>query len=322
MERAYFFGSVSGDRKYKAGDFTRYFGALVKDGILPNPSTNLQVVADEGMNVIIRPGFLWINSGHLYWNDSNLVVPINTADGVLHRIDRIVIRWMNTERDIRAIVLSGDPASNPTEPAIQRDADYYDICLADVAVNAGATQIIQANITDQRLNPVLCGVASSTYNQIDTEAFNAQLQSWFQTFTDQLQGWAETFQSDSQAAFTGWFQDLQDTLDENTETNLYNLISGLTARMPLIRENLTLPTTGWVEYTDEELEEARYQYSFAHQDIEEDYIVDFYPHNDSLDETAVCGLQEVNTSYDGGVIFYAASIPSKPIHFDMKITRG
>lgn len=213
MEKAFFFNSIEGDRKYKAGDITRYFGALVNDGILPNPSTSLQVVAGDGMSVIVKAGFMWINSGHLYWNDSDLIVPLNNADGQLNRIDRIVVRWMNTERDIHIYAVSGDHASSPTAPAIQRDADYHEMCLADVVINKGTTQIIQANITDQRLNSILCGVASATYNQIDTEAFNEQLQSWYNTFT-----------VESQAYFDAWFTALGEVLDTNTATNLYNLI--------------------------------------------------------------------------------------------------
>lgn len=213
MERAYFFNSIEGDRKYKAGDLTRFFGALVNDGVLPNPSTNLQVVEGDGMNVVVKAGLMWINSGHLYWNDSDLIVPIDNADGVLNRIDRIVVRWMNTERNIQVHAVSGEPASSPTAPAIQRDTDYYEMCLADVVVNAGTIQIIQANITDQRLSTALCGVASATYDTIDTETLNAQLQSWYNTFTAQ-----------SQAEFDAWFAALGDVLDTNTETNLYNLI--------------------------------------------------------------------------------------------------
>lgn len=213
MERSYFFNSIEGDRKYKAGDLTRFFGALVNDGVLPNPSTNLQVVEGDGMNVVVKAGLMWINSGYLYWNDSDLIVPIDNADGVLNRIDRIVVRWMNTERNIQAHAVSGEPASSPTAPAIQRDTDYYEMCLADVVVNAGTIQIIQANITDQRLSTALCGVASATYNQIDTEAFNAQLQSWYDTFT-----------AESQTDFVAWFNALQDVLDENTEAHLLTLI--------------------------------------------------------------------------------------------------
>lgn len=311
MEKAFFFNSMDGDRKYKAGDIARYFGALVNDGILPNPSTNLQIVADDGMSIVVKAGFMWINSGYLYWNDSDLIIPLENADRVLNRIDRIVVRWMNTERDIRAYAVTGTPASSPTAPAIQRDTDYYEMCLGDVAVSAGTTQIIQANITDQRLSTTLCGMASATYNQIDTLAFNAQLQSWYDTFT-----------AESQADFNAWFNALQDVLDENTEANLLTLINGLDARMTLVRSGLTLPASGWTAYTGGELQEVNYQYSLTHADVMAANMVDIYPHNDSLDETAACGLSEVNTSYDGGVIFYATNIPSQEINFDMKIVKG
>ena len=41
-EKSSFFNSVSGDRKYKAEDWASYFGALIGNGVFPNPATNLQ----------------------------------------------------------------------------------------------------------------------------------------------------------------------------------------------------------------------------------------------------------------------------------------
>ena len=62
---------------------------------------------------------------------------------------------------------------------MQRDADVYELALADIYVGAGVTAITQSKITDQRLNTSLCGVVAAVVQQIDTAAFNAQLQAWF-----------------------------------------------------------------------------------------------------------------------------------------------
>ena len=111
-------------------------------------------------------------------------VTLATADGVLNRIDRIVVRWDLTERKISVAVKSSTPATSPVAPALQRDADAYELCLADVLVGAGVTAISQANITDRRLDGSLCGVVAGVVDQIDTDAFNAQLEAWFADYKE------------------------------------------------------------------------------------------------------------------------------------------
>lgn len=217
MEKSSFFNSVSGDRKYKAEDWASYFSSIIGNGVFPIPSTGLQVVAGNGMQVTVKPGKAWTN-GYFYNNTSDLALTLATADGVLKRIDRIVIQWNLTDRTIRAKIKSSSFNAYPTAPTLQRDADIYELALADVYVGAGVTAITQSNITDQRLNTYLCGVVAAAVDQIDTESFNAQLQAWFQEYS-----------SNAQDEFQTWFDGIKDILDENTASNLLNMIQNLTA---------------------------------------------------------------------------------------------
>ena len=178
MEKSSFFNSVSHDRTYKAEDWAEYFASFIGNGIFPVPSTGLQVVAGSGMNVTVRAGKAWIN-GYFYQNTGDLTVQLATADGQLNRIDRIVVQWNLTNRTITTKVKSSGFSASPSAPAVQRDADIFELVLADVFVAAGVTAITQSRITDQRLNTSLCGVVAAVVDQIDTAAFNAQLQAWF-----------------------------------------------------------------------------------------------------------------------------------------------
>lgn len=232
MEKSSFFNSVSGDRTYKAEDWASYFASLVGNGIFPTPSTNLQVIAGEGMNVTVKTGRAWIN-GYFYTNTSDFTLTLNTADGVLKRIDRIVVRWDFTNRLISIKVKSSTSSSSPSAPALQRDAGIYELCIADVAVNAGVTNIGQANITDRRLDISLCGIVAALVDQIDTTAFNAQMEAWlveYQNILDneyvEFQGSMNSFKNNSAEDFNTWFQGIQDVLDEDTAGNLLNLING------------------------------------------------------------------------------------------------
>ena len=258
MEKSSFFNSVSHDRTYRAEDWAEYFASFIGNGVFPVPSTGLQVVVDNGMNLLLKAGKAWIN-GYFYNNTSDLTITIGTADGQLNRIDRIVVRWDLTNRIISAEVKSSAYSASPTAPALQRDADIYELALADVYVGAGVTTITQSNITDQRLNTSLCGVVAAVVDQIDTEAFNAQLQAWFAEYQSlsaaeyntlvsymnslKLQGNTQydafeqhmaDFEAQAAAEFNSWFNGLQEVLDENAAANLMNITNALDARVDLI----------------------------------------------------------------------------------------
>ena len=258
MEKSSFFNSVSHDRTYKAEDWAEYFASFIGNGVFPVPSTELQVVAGSGMNVTVRAGKAWIN-GYFYQNTGDLTVQLATADGQLNRIDRIVVQWNLTNRTISTKVKSSGFSASPSAPAVQRDADIYELVLADVFVAAGVTAITQSRITDQRLNTSLCGVVAAVVDQIDTAAFNAQLQAWFTEYESlseeqynslasymaslKLQGNVQydafeqhmaAFETQAAADFNAWFDGLQAVLDENAVTNLTNITNALDARVDLL----------------------------------------------------------------------------------------
>ncbi len=160
--RSGFFNSVNGDRKYDASRFAEYFASFIGNGVFPNPASGLQVMAQTipDMTVIVRPGKAWIN-GYILINDDDYILQLDPADGVLNRIDRVVARYDTDDREIRLEVKKGTFASSPVAPALQRDADAYELGIADIAVNAGAVSILQANITDLRNNSELCGRVDS-----------------------------------------------------------------------------------------------------------------------------------------------------------------
>ena len=183
MEVSRFFNSIGGDRRYLAEDWAEYFASFIGNGVFPQPSNGLQVVAgDVGTSVIIRPGRAWID-GYYYKGGDERTLQLTIADGVLPRIDRIVVRWSLTERRIYSDVKRGTPASNPQPPTLQWDADIRELCLADVRVNAGATAVTQANITDQRWNTELCGVVKGVVEQIDPSFITAQFDAFFAEYS-------------------------------------------------------------------------------------------------------------------------------------------
>lgn len=190
-ERSSFFNSVNGDRKYKASDFAEYFNSLITNGVFPNPSTNLQVLANNNMTVTLKAGKAWIN-GYFYINTDDLILPVDVADGVLNRIDRIVLKMDTVGRNITVKVKKGTFASSPVAPILQRDADVYELGIADIYIGKGITSISQANITDLRMNSTYCGIVAGAVNQIDATnlfaQYDAEFNDWFVSIQGSLSG--------------------------------------------------------------------------------------------------------------------------------------
>ena len=126
MEKSSFFNSISGDRRYKAEEWAEYFASFISNGVFPNPSTGLQVLASNSMIITVNTGKAWIN-GYFYFNTSNLTITLDNADGVLNRIDRVVVRWDLQDRVISVQVKKGTYSATPSAAAIQRDADAYEL---------------------------------------------------------------------------------------------------------------------------------------------------------------------------------------------------
>lgn len=226
MEKSSFFNSVNGDRRYKANDFAEYFNSLITNGIFPNPATNLQVMANNNnMTVTLKLGKAWIN-GYIYINTDDLILNVAVADGVLNRIDRVVLRMDTTQRKIYAYVKKGVFASTPVASTLQRDADAYELALADIYVSKGAVNIVQANVTDVRLNSDLCGIVSSLIKPDTTSIFNQYLD-WYQRTTQGYENDISTTKQNFERDFNAWFDTVKGSLSDDVAGNLLNMINAI-----------------------------------------------------------------------------------------------
>ena len=205
-----FFNSVidqegNPDRAFDANDFSKYFGTLIKNGIFPNPSSNFQIQGDQGnMSVKAERGLAWIE-GHLAYDDSVFILNIDPADSVLDRIDRVVLRLDTLERCIKWVVKKGELSAKPIAKELQRDADAYEIGIADVAVNHGIASITQSMITDLRMNTELCGWVTGTVTQIDTTTLFNQMEQWKNEYIAKSNNWT----TEQKNLFLAWVKQFE-----------------------------------------------------------------------------------------------------------------
>lgn len=233
-EQSFPYNSVGGDRKYKAEEFRAYFAQLIGNGVIYKTANALKVREGDGMGVILSVGGAWIE-GAGYKNTADLALTLDTADGALSRIDRVVIRNDYTNRRTYAAVKKGAYSAQPTAPELTRNADAYEIAVADVLVAGGVVNITQAAITDTRLNTNLCGIVTAIIQQADTtEIFNqfetylaefkaqyiADIEDWTQTQESAMEEW----QAQEKAEFIAWTDYIREILDGTAAGNLLNEI--------------------------------------------------------------------------------------------------
>lgn len=188
MERCGFFDAhLVGneyDRVYLAEQFASYFASFVGNGVFGKKLNELQVLSmtTPAMQIRVQEGQGWIN-GYWYENMSELYLPIEVADGVLSRIDSVVLRLGITERSMWIAIKKGIPSYEPVAPDITRNDDYYELQLATIWIGAGYTNIKQSDITDTRWNANACGVVAGLIEQLDTSDYGYQLQSFIDQYT-------------------------------------------------------------------------------------------------------------------------------------------
>lgn len=212
MEKSGFFNAnlvgEAYDREYLAQDFAEYFSSFIGNGVFPNPSTGLQVLAQGGRDIAISVGEAWIN-GYWYSNTSQKQFVIDPADGVLNRIDTIIIQLNYSDRSVVSKVIKGQPVNVPNRYVPLRNSDVYELVVAYVAVNKGTVSILQADITDTRLDTQLCGIVHGIVDQIDTQTLYLQIQSALSAFKNVTQAEYNTWTTNKQAQYSAFVQNME-----------------------------------------------------------------------------------------------------------------
>jgi len=213
-----FFNSVNGDRLYNAQQMSEIFEGLITEGVYASVGNKLAVQPNSGMTVQIATGRGWVGK-HWVNNDSEYLQVIEGSDVLLNRYCAVCIRADETDsvRDAVPYFKYSEFATNPVKPAMERTETVTERCLAYIYIRAGATEIKASDIEDTRGNTELCGWVTGLIEQLSTTTL-------FEQWTD---------------LFNEWFVNLQDLINENTETMLVGA-------MP-VNLTVSLPAGGWVE---------------------------------------------------------------------------
>lgn len=222
------------DRAITSAPLRKLIAKLLTDGVLPNPSTNLQVEAGSGMNVVVNPGFA-ICAGGLKLEENQRTLAIQAADSNYDRIDTVVLRWNDndSERICDLYIVEGIPAASPLRPKLTRTESIWELGLADLFVNKNSSAISNQRITDTRYETARCGIISAI-SEFDTTTLYQQVQA-------DLAG----FKASEQADFITWFNDIKGQLSEDAAGNLQKQIGTLESLKTEVKTNL-VNALNWV----------------------------------------------------------------------------
>lgn len=277
----------------------------------------------DAMAVTVSDGNGWIsnnkNYGVVWWidneatNGSKIQLTVDMADAVLPRIDRVVISWQTT--DYVALpelkILKGTAASTPVAPTLTNNNVLRQISLASIHIPAGATSITSAMITDERLNPAVCGLVTNGVG-VDTSVMQAQFSELLTRIQNELDGLnsgtevlmksggVPTPTKDDQAANKGY-----------VDGKHFDL-------------SVTIPTSGWTTTTD-----GAYSYiniSVAGILSTDNPVVDF---DGGQSQTAAEQLDKLEwwatvfkiATYDGSIRVMATEIPTVTVPIILKVVR-
>lgn len=225
-----FYNSINHDRKYNALQFGSIFDGIVRDGIFMSIGGHFNVVASEGMMVIVDTGRAWFD--HTWTlNDAALPLYIPQSEIILDRIDAIVID-VNAEvgqRKNDIIVVKGTPSKEPQRPAMIKTTNHHQYPLAYISVKAGVTSIRTADIS------ITVGTSEAPYvtGILETVNIDNLLAKWedeWQIFFDaqteemdetdafwkqQWQQWYDDHTTEWTQDFTEWFGEVRDILTDD-----------------------------------------------------------------------------------------------------------
>ena len=152
-QRSRFFDSVAGDRVYNADAMAQVVYALMGDGVVASRGFELAVSENSpaAMSVRVNTGSAFVQGRFFEVFGGQEVLAVGAAHATLPRIDRVVVRLDLAARTMVLAVKAGTAAASPTAPSLTQVAGgTWEFSLAQVRVEAAATSIVNAKITDER----------------------------------------------------------------------------------------------------------------------------------------------------------------------------
>lgn len=254
-------------------------------------------VVPDSMSIQISDGIGWLSNangdGIVFWNDSEqtngrkLTLTHDVADGVLDRIDRIVVTWETTNYVALPTIsiLKGTASSSPVAPSLTNNSTQRQISLARIRIPVGTVSLTSAMITDERLDPDVCGIVTETV-KIDTSTIYERVNAVLKDVDNQSNAVLDAIQKELADLEAGTAVELKKLQFSNVSVSKGDFVSDTTYQDFPYRAGVSL--SGVIESMIPEV------------------VL-------SVDDALSGNYAPVAESYNGGVYLYAGSPPDADI---------
>nr|DAZ49885.1 MAG TPA: Receptor Binding Protein [Caudoviricetes sp.] len=280
-----------------AEDVMRWHHGRTSGVFAAGSNASVQALSTPGMAVEVSDGTGWMaNSGRngiVWWIDNESVdgaklqLAVDAADGVLNRIDRVIVEWKTTNYvDYPEVkILKGAKSGMAAAPALTNNSTIRQISLARISIAAGTTAITASMITDERLDASVCGLVTEKVS-IDTST----MQSQFSTLLQETQAQATS------------------VLD-SINRELADLEAGTAVELKkLLFTDTSVPVSAFV--ADSTYQDYPFRAAIALTGVLDTMIPEVVLGvADAIDGN----FAPVAATYNGGVYLYAASVPESAI---------
>lgn len=270
-------------------------------------SSCFQVLANANnqMNIKVLPGSCMIQGATAY-DTQESILQLEASDTSLSRIDTVVLRLDDNKavRNIQLKIIKGTPASVPIKPELTRNSSIYEIGLADILVRANVQTIVNADITDTRLDKSRCGFVTAGAD-INPDDFLHQMQS-------ALDEYLHLVNEAVDGTLAGNLQNQLEAL-QLKDTQINDLIEQMRQDFTSNESVKTLLATNWNQNI----------YDLAIPEVKADSIVEILPilvsrptpTQTELENNEILnglGLQDAGQT-NGHIYLYASEIPTKNV---------
>ena len=177
--------------EYEASALGAWFATRTR-GVLSSGDNFAVTASGTGMSVTLQPGYGWLRRnahwGTVVWMEEPEPFILDPADGTLSRIDVIALRLDKDNNTAQPILRKGTFSNAPTFTAPVRDTHADEVYAASILVQPGAVKLLQADITDLRMDENVCGVMRDGITGIPTAQLQEQAQQLIEQLRTELQG--------------------------------------------------------------------------------------------------------------------------------------
>ena len=138
------------DRVYSADDVNQIFSGILSNGVIRMYKNALKVTAGGDFTVNVDTGKAIVNE-HWYINTAIKTLELTSGHATMSRYTSVVLRFSRSDRSVTLATIDGESSSDtPSIPELTQNDDIYEIRLANILIDAGATTITSDKITDER----------------------------------------------------------------------------------------------------------------------------------------------------------------------------